>query len=347
VIPNDPISQEIFASPSYPYFENEPPIQQRQKKTKSPDLFSFDPSQSQKGKHNISKLPATKLENLDKEKQAIENLVSFASSLRSDQVKNIQDRVNEISDGLIGRIVNDLHIENKLEAIIIEGMFTEKSPILEGVLVGVNMANRGLVVFAAGVLLAKVKETLAAKEASLQNLTNDEEKQKLEKEILVLKKWVDLQSEVFSDLVKDIFINSIFSVPKAGSAIMTLAQATEVATTVAEFTFLGIGVISCAFSLHSADSNLDKHELWVEAMKNSGNSRQQVNNILNKHIALRNENEPVRKKLVDSIVTELKKSKGEILEPSLKKLKSAGITVPEEIWNENPLQYVENLISYL
>lgn len=309
---------------------------------------------------NSLAIPVPTSQELKKEESRIKHFIDLAALNPNE--KNLTPLVSVIVEEIIqeglkkskvadasskNRNVLDLSVESESPITIEDGYI--KNPGVEIGIIGVNIVSRTSSIVGLKILLNKISEAISAKKEYLEQTKDTKEIAVLEKEIEILTTWLNVHKERFSGMLKDTVIETTFSLPKAASAIITLAQsAVSIAAEVIDWIGVGIGLVGSALCFHLRHKDFDEHELWANILKAEDKTcdvYQRQKTIFEERLI---SNLPELEKLLATINSDLEKVRGnsgvtdsekeEAVSEAMAKLEEAGIELPEKMPTLEALQ---------
>lgn len=282
---------------------------------------------------NAKLMPSIDLETLEYDEEEIKRLLTQAEALNPEQIREtkrwMKTAIKKVIENLLKHSLtesskkdeNDFHVANfhligevdfdgdhvdLLEPLLLEEAFFRDVAALEIGVVAANVMSRATITIAIGMLLNKVNEVIKIKENALLE-ADDMTKEKLQSEVLILKKWLNEQTVLFNSQWKKNLLLSTLSTPKAASGIVRLVGSSgAIAGEVVGFVGLGTSLIRSAIQIHECNVNLKEHEVWVKAFHNEG---QKAQSMLDKQQAIFNSrleaNAPALNELLRIVIREL------------------------------------------
>lgn len=309
------------------------------------------------GKHVIN----NKVIFLEEEGDKIDRMIDQAFLLDKEKTKETQDIIDQAADLTVEKILSSEEIPVDIESEIIS--FLEKDELFEKKIMKstpeIEMLNKGSVVIVSLLLLNCMKKIIKVKEERY-NLIEETKDPVLEREILLLKNWVKVQSIVTNENIQKLGLESVFSSPQGVTTILNLANASSaIFSSVLGWVGIGLSIISQVRSLRKNQQDFNKHVVWTEIIKNSGMIGNDAKKVYDEQklifknrleLNLRTLNSflsPIIEELQSAEDYPLEDQKKVLLETKIK-LKDVGIEVPldHEATVETLYSYLSNSLNH-
>lgn len=284
---------------------------------------------------------------LENEEKKINELMNQAILLDEKKAVQTQDIINQIAFLTVEKILLDeKDLLSSKDHVDIDSQlisFLEKDELFERKeektnIEAVDFLSPGSIAIVSLLLINQMKQIIKLKEENL-SLMGDLKDPVLEKEILLLKNWVKLQSETTNNRLNKMGVQSILSSPKGIAAILNLANvSSSVLSNILGWAGLGLGIISQVRSLRKKQGEFNQHKAWTEVIKNSGMTEDDAKKVYKRQkIIFVNRNKSnleARDALIKPLINELKaavnklpKDKEKVILETRNKLMEAGIEI--------------------
>lgn len=196
-------------------------------------------------------------------------------------------------------------------------------------------------IFLMGIHLSKGKEVLEAKRKALLQITDPDERAKLESEIETLKIWVESNTNIVKQGLKSEAMAFALSTPKLISSLASLIAGTGT-TTAAVFDWLGLGVdlIGSGFRLRKAHSDRKHYTQWAEAFKGTTLTPDKMDEVLDKQKSGHERKLALNTPKLEAKTREILQGQfdGKDFSSMKKELEELGWTIPDEVSTPDELE---------